>query len=184
VKRAGRPFDSSRRRRWWSGALPLLMAATVACSGCSLVYARGPQTSASPSPPEPCTSTNVHAIADTVLASVFFTALVGGTIALIDGTQKHGGWNGFGEDLIGLGLIGTGFVGTAIFTPSAVVGYNRAAACRAWEAMPSPLPPPRSTNGTTQGSFLELGDRLRPSLRAPLYSPSGSRGSEGARNPE
>jgi len=164
------------------------MAATVACSGCSLVYTRGPQTGASPSPPEPCTSSNGYAIADTVLAALSFAAAVGGTILVIDSTKcPHPGtceFGGLGEGVTGLGLLGAGLVSTAIFTPSAVVGYNRAAACRAWEAMPSPLPPPRSTNETTQGSFLELGDRLRPSLRAPLYSPSGSRGSEGARNPE
>ena len=143
-------FEGPRiRRRVWA-ALPLLVAVTVASSGCSLVYARGPQTSATPYPPEPCTSTNVHAVADTVLAAVFFTALVGGSIALIEGTQKHGGYNGYGEDLVGLGLIGIGSVGTALFTPSAVVGYNRSAACRAWEAMPPPLPPPRSTTGTVQ----------------------------------
>jgi len=120
----------------------MLAAFTVASGGCSLVYTRGPQPSASSSTsqPEPCTSTNGYAIADTVLAAVFFTALAGGTVALIDSTQKHGGWSGLDEGLTGIGLMVTGFVGTALFTPSAVVGYNRAAACRAWEALPPPLP--------------------------------------------
>ena len=75
-----------RTRRWRLAAVPMLAAFTVASGGCSLVYTRGPQPSASSSTsqPEPCTSTNGYAIADTVLAAVFFTALAGGTVALID----------------------------------------------------------------------------------------------------
>ena len=115
-------------------------------SGCSLVFTRGPGLARQP--PEPCTPSNGYAIADTALAVVSVAAIVGGSIAVAEGSKR--GSNDLGEGVAGLGLIGTGVIGTAIFVPSAIVGYNRAAACRASLQIPSPivpsspLPPPSS----------------------------------------
>ena len=137
-------FEAPRSRRQCPAALTLFAAVTVGSSGCSLVFTRGPQTGASPIAPERCTSTNGYAIADTVLAALSFAAAVGGTILVIDSTKcPHPGtceFGAVGEGVTGLGLLGAGLVSTAIFTPSAVVGYNRAAACREWEALPAPIP--------------------------------------------
>ena len=116
---------------------PMLGGLAMAGSGCSLVFTRGPGLDRQS--PEPCTSSNGYAIADTALAVVSVAAIIGGSVAVAQGSKP--GSNDLGEAVTGLGLIGTGVVGTAIFVPSAIVGYNRAAACRAWLEMPSPIVP-------------------------------------------
>lgn len=129
--------------------LPMLCGLAMEASGCSLVFTRGPGLDRQRS--EPCTPSNGYAIADTALAAVSVAAVVAGSIAVAEGTKPHE--NNPGEGILGLGLIGTGVVGTAIFVPSAVVGYDRSAACRAWLETPSPLvlspgPLPPSRTGT------------------------------------
>jgi hypothetical protein len=124
-----------------------LAVVTVAGSGCSLIFARGPELERQP--PEPCTSSNGYAIADTTLAAVSVAAVVGGSIAVADSTKARE--NKPAEGVAGLGLIGVGVIGTAIFVPSAVLGYNRAAACRAWlETQASLVPSPSRTSSTSQ----------------------------------
>ena len=125
-------------------------ALAIAGSGCSLIFTRGPALDRQP--PEPCTPSNGYAVADTALAIVSVAAVVVGSIAVAEGSKPKS--NDAGEALTGLGLIGTGVVGTAIFVPSAVVGYNRAAACRAWLEIPSPIVPstPRASDAWGWGS--------------------------------
>jgi hypothetical protein len=127
--------------------LPLVGALAMLDSGCSLVFTRGPELDRQP--PEPCTPSNGYAIADTALALLSVAAIVGGSIAVAQGSKPPS--TSPGEALVGLGLIPAGVIGTAIFVPSAVVGYNRAAACRAWLQLPSPIvpssPPPSSRAG-------------------------------------
>jgi len=117
--------------------LPMLGGLAMTGSGCSLLFTRGPALDRQP--PEACTPSNGSAVADTALAAVSVAAVVVGSIAVAQGSKP--GSNDLNEAVTGVGLIGAGGIGTVILVPSAVVGYNRAAACRAWLEIPSPIVP-------------------------------------------
>jgi hypothetical protein len=117
----------------------------AATTGCSLLYTKGPQPEMHP--PPPCTTSNDAPIADTVFAVVSVGTVAGGLIAYKNGD--------LGIGLLGAGGAILGGVGTLVFVPSAVVGYNRTAACREWvekgvkSAPPAHPParlPPRSSS--------------------------------------
>jgi len=127
-----------------TAALLMLAVFGVASAGCSFIFTRGPKPDVQP--PPPCTSDNTYPVADTVLAIVSAAAVVAGAVVYVNGTKQQGcgGWFcGFGEEISGGGAMVAGALGTLIFTPSAIVGFNRTAACRAWlEANPQYAPPP------------------------------------------
>ena len=150
--------------------LPMLCGLAMEGSGCSLVFTRGPGLDRQP--PEPCTPSNGYAIADTALAVVSVAAIVAGSIAVAEGTKPRE--NSPAEGIAGLGLIGAGVVGTAIFVPSAVVGYNRAGACRAWLETPSPivLSPDGSRSEPLRGPG--LGDSSRAQRRGEAEESAGT----------
>ena len=124
-------------------ALLILIALVQASAGCSLIFTKGPQPEVQP--PPPCTTDNTAPTADTVLAVASVAAVVAGAVVYVNGTKQQGcgGWFcGFGEQVGGGGAMVAGVLGTLIFTPSAIVGFNRTAACRAWlETNPQYAPP-------------------------------------------
>jgi hypothetical protein len=129
-------------------ALLTLAVFGVANAGCSLIYTKGPQPEVQP--PPPCTTWNTSPAADTVLAVLSVGAVVAGAVVYANGTTRHncGFFCGFGEEVGGVGAMVIGGVGTLVFVPSAIVGFNRTAACRAsLEAkpqQPASSPPPQS----------------------------------------
>ena len=128
-----------------AAALSIVALLAWASGGCSFVYARGPKPDMHP--PPPCTPSDVHANVDTALAVVSVAAVVAGGIVYANGTKKQcpaSEWFcGFEEEVGGGGALILGGIGTLIFVPSAIVGYTRAADCRAWlEATPRYTPPP------------------------------------------
>lgn len=129
-------------------SLTQLVTLTWVTSGCSLIFVKGPQPGVQP--PPPCTASNGLPTADAVLAGLSVAALVAGAVVYANGKSQeasgcNGGWFcGFGEQVSGGGAMILGGVGTLIFTPSAIVGFNKTSACRAsLEAGPQPasLPP-------------------------------------------
>ena len=59
------------------------------------------------------------------------------------------------HELTGGGMIILGAIGARLFIPSAVVGYNRTAACRAWvEGGSKPVPATPRQAGDPRGSWL------------------------------
>jgi len=122
-----------------------IAAQGMAGTGCSLVYTKGPQPELHP--PPPCTTSNDAPITDTVFAALSVGAVTAGLVAYKNGN--------IGTGLLGAGGAILGGVGTLIFVPSAVVGYNRTAACRAWldgGAKAAPASPHRG--GPSHGSWL------------------------------
>jgi hypothetical protein len=110
----------------------LVALVLVASPSCSLVYTRGPHPEIHPSPE--CTTSPAAPVADTGLAVLSLTLLGLGAASV--------GWvcPGCGAlDLFGIGAIVLGTVFAAVFTTSAVVGYQRTGACRALKA--SEVPP-------------------------------------------
>ena len=102
-------------------------------NGCSLLYTQGPQPEVRP--PPSCTTSNDAPITDTVFAVLSVGAVVGGLIAYKNGD--------IGTGLLGAGGAILGGVGTLVFVPSAVIGYNRTAACRDWIDQGSRYEPPK-----------------------------------------
>ncbi len=111
----------------------LLVVSGLSGSGCSFIFTRGPQPEVEP--PPPCTTSNAAPTADAIIGGLGVVALVAGVAV---------GASYAGESCSGFGCIGTGVgtgagfgaailggVAAAVFIPSAVVGYNRTAACRA-----------------------------------------------------
>jgi hypothetical protein len=115
----------------------------VSSTGCSLSFTKGPQPEVHP--PPPCTTDNGAPIADTVLA-VSSVALA--TIPWIFYANAPRSDNSGIALFAFWGSIIGGF-GAAIFTTSAVVGFNQTAACRtslglAYE-QPASSPVPQSS---------------------------------------
>ena len=122
-------------------ALSLLAALAQTSTGCSFIYTKGPQPNLDP--PPPCTASNSAPTADTVVAAASVVALVAGAIVAATATSNCTGemFCGLEQGVTGIGLIAGGAIGTAIFVPSAIVGYNRTADCRAWlKANPQYVP--------------------------------------------
>jgi hypothetical protein len=123
-----------------------LLASTSA--GCSFVYVKGPQPDVTP--PPPCTTSNTNPTVDTVLASASVIALGVGAVVYAQGKKESSQCSGLVclpvEEYAGVGAMVAGGIGTLVFTPSAIVGFNRTADCRAWvEANPQYAPPPVSS---------------------------------------
>jgi|GEM_PF-2598924 len=125
----------------------ILVVFVQANAGCSLIFTKGPQPEVQP--PPPCTTDNGAPIADTVLAVASVAAVVGGALAYSEGKRQeqqgcgHEWFCGFGNQVGGGGLMVIGGLGILLFTPSAIVGFNRTADCRAWlAANPQYAPPP------------------------------------------
>jgi len=145
----------------------MLVASGVSATGCSLIYTKGPQPEVKP--PPPCTSSDSFPVADTTLAIISVAAVVAGAVVYSSGTKKQcsgGEWFcGFSEQVGGGGAMLVGGIGALIFTPSAIVGFNRTAACRTWlEANPQYAPPPPPP----------------PEASSRLVSPPASRGPDDA----
>jgi hypothetical protein len=114
-------------------------------TGCSLLYTKGPQPELHP--PPACTTSNDAPITDTVFAVLSVGAVTGGLIAYKNGN--------LGTGLLGAGGAILGGVGTLVFTPSAVIGYNRTAACRAWvEGGSKAVPATPARAGQSPGYWL------------------------------
>jgi hypothetical protein len=137
-----------------TAALLMLVVFVQASAGCSLIFTKGPQPEVQP--PPPCTTDNGFPVADTVIAVASVAALVAGAVVYVNGMAKHdcglGSVCQFNEESVGGGAaMIAGGVGTLIFTPSAIVGFNRTSDCRAWlaanpQSAPSPSPnPPQSS---------------------------------------
>ena len=124
-------------------SLSTLVILAWVTSGCSLIFVKGPQPEVHP--PPPCTASNNLPTADAVLAGLSVAALVAGAVVYANGKSQeasgcNGGWFcGFGDQVGGGGAMILGGVGTLLFTPSAIVGFNETAACRAsLETTPQP----------------------------------------------
>ena len=128
-------------------ALLMLAVLSVANAGCSLIYTRGPQPEVQP--PPPCTTSYVHPIADTVIAAASVAALVWGSVTYAEehGKPQPSCFLCYGNEATAVGFMVVGGLSTLVFTPSAVVGYNRTAACRASLATKpqQPASPPQSS---------------------------------------
>jgi hypothetical protein len=134
--------------------VPLVLAVFgVATTGCSLSFTKGPQPEVHP--PPLCTTENGAPIADTVLAvsSVALATIPWIFYANAPKSDNSGiAFFAFWGSIIG------GF-GTAIFTTSAVVGFNRTAACRTSLGLAYEQP---ASSPVPQSSFLLLNERGCP----------------------
>ena len=122
----------------------------AASTGCSLIYTKGPQPEVQP--PPPCTTSNGFPVADAVIAALGVAALTAGTVLFIDAASRKNCGADFclTEGFTGIGAFAVGVPVTAIFIPSAIIGFNRTAACRAWlEANPQYAPPPSPSTPTS-----------------------------------
>jgi hypothetical protein len=128
-----------------TAALLILSVFGVASSGCSFIFTKGPQLEVQP-PPE-CTTGNAAPVLDTVAAvAVALPAVWSFAQAVSDCPWSALG--GCAPEARGAYWVsaGVGIALAALYTTSAVVGFNRTAACRAsqppqpQEAAPSALP--------------------------------------------
>ena len=163
---------TSEPRMRSTAAASMLALCAWASTGCSFVYTKGPQPELHP--PPPCTTSNVHATADLVLATASVAALVAGSIVYAQGATSD--CSGLGniscgvEKGAGIGAMVAGGIGTLVFVPSAIVGYNRTADCRAWlEANPQYAPEPAPP---TPSSFLVPARRCPAAGDAPRICPA------------
>ncbi len=128
-------------------AMALLWGVTN--SGCSFIFTRGPEPEVHPAPP--CTTTNDAPAMDTILAVLSLGLFGLGMAAVVDGNARSAPPPTRCVDNCESGLEGaTGVFGMAVgaalvalFTTSAVVGYQRTAACRAFV---QPKAPPVSVS--------------------------------------
>ena len=171
----GRTCARRRLRRTPCWPLLLLLVAGAASTGCSFVYTRGPQPEVQP--PPPCTTSNASPTADTALAVVSVGAVVAGSILYSQATKSNCS-SGIAdiscniEQGAGIGAIIAGGVGTLVFVPSAIVGYNRTADCRAWlQANPEYVPQPAPS---TSSSLLVPTHTCPSRGDAPLLCSSGA----------
>lgn len=122
-------------------ALVLVLAAHP---GCSLFLTRGPEPEVRP--PRACTTSSAAPVADTVLAALSLGVAAYGVYGL---SSYHSCGVPQGDscaynDLTAVAagtIIALGLVSSAVFTSSAVTGYERTAACR--ESLKAPAPPER-----------------------------------------
>ena len=143
--------------------------------GCSLHYTKGPEPEVHP--PPACTESNDAPITDTVLAVASIGIVVAGSI-VYSNTKNCGGWLcGYGNQLAGGGAILLGGVGTLVFVPSAIIGYSRTAACRAWlERDPKYAPVRHPRSGQPETSSLPApSPDCHPHGDAPLLCAAGPR---------
>jgi len=156
-----------------STAALILVVFGIYSTGCSLMFTKGPQPEVQP--PPPCTTDNGWPIADTVLAALSVAAAVAGGVLMADYNSRPrttcnpntdpfcalGNGLSQAEQASGIGAVVLGVAGVLAFTPSAVVGFNRTAACRAsLESKPHQT----ASSALPQSSFLLVPERGCPSL--------------------
>jgi len=133
----------------------LLMTSALAAlsafgSGCSFLFTRAPQANGQPS--RECSPSYAAPIADTVVTGLSVAAIVAGSIVYADAHHCGSGSCSESNQLAGTTAIVAGAVGVLLFTPSTVLGYSRASACRAWLEGDDPARPRRPSE--VQSSLL------------------------------
>ena len=142
----GRSCARRRASRKPCRTLRLLVVAVYGASsaGCSFVFTKGPQPEVQP--PPPCTTDNTYPIADSVIAAASAAAVIAGSVLLAGAAGQHPcGDSCWTEGVTGAGALIVAVPLVAVFTPSAIVGFNRTADCRAWlqenpQYAPQPAP--------------------------------------------
>lgn len=131
----------------------LLILVGLLNPACSLVLTKGPQPEALP-PPE-CTTSNGAPIADALLALVSAGVATLGVLLAVEAQcdQYHCPKPGEGPPpAMGWGIAAFGVASTALFTTSAVVGFDKTAACREFQSHA----PVSLGSGETAAEFLPL----------------------------
>ena len=153
-------------------ALWMLAVLSVANAGCSLIYTKGPQPEVQP--PPPCTTSVAAPVVDTVLAAASLGLVVAGVVGATKPPAQ-----GFAPNFEAMdaAAIVTGLVMSTVLIPSAIVGFNRTAACRAsLEAKPqlpaSPSPPQSSLLLVPPRGCPPPGDAPRICASAVSFRPS------------
>jgi hypothetical protein len=123
-------------RRTRCGHVLLLTLSVLSSPGCSLIFTQAPRTEVQPTPP--CNASVAAPVADTVLAAASVGLIIAGVVVAT--SCKSGGIDNLCfAPLYGLGAVLAGTLTGALFTTSAVVGYERTSGCRALKA--SEVPP-------------------------------------------
>ena len=153
----------------------LLMTSALAAlsafgSGCSFLFTRAPQANGQPS--RECSPSYAAPIADTVVTGLSVAAIVAGSIVYADAHHCGSGSCSESNQLAGTTAIVAGAVGVLLFTPSTVLGYSRASACRAWLEGDDPARP-RHT-GDLESSLLVLPPQCSDSTDVPRLCSSGA----------
>jgi hypothetical protein len=107
--------------------LALLTLLPVANLGCSLAFTQAPELDIHP--PPPCNTYVASPVADTILATASVGFMVFGVV--VAATPCGGG--ACYAPLVGWSAVIAGGLAAAVFTTSAVVGYQRTSGCRALE---------------------------------------------------
>ena len=133
-----------------TSALLMLAVFGVVNAGCSFIFTKGPQPEVQP--PPPCTTGNAAPVLDTVAAvAVALPAVWSFAQAVSDCPWNVlGGCSPEARGAYWVGA-GVGFALAALYTTSAVVGFNRTAACRASQP---PQPQEAAPSAQPESSFL------------------------------
>jgi len=160
-----------------STAALMLVVFGVYSSGCSLIFTTGPQPEVQPQSqvhPEPqsqvqqpasCTTSNVAPGFDVgfgVLSVASAVALTVGAAGLHECTPEQKAAGSWCDTWQVWALAGLGAALGALFITSAVVGFNRTAACRASVEL---KPQQHASTPIPESSFLLVPERGCPSLR-------------------
>jgi len=150
----------------------------AASPGCSLIFTKGPQPELHPAPE--CTTSVAAPVTDTVWAIAGATLLGVGVAAVA--TSCAGGRGQFIvenycgiDEAAGWGAVIAGTVVGALFTTSAVVGYQRTSACRSSLEPNALLPRPRASllQASPERACMASGDAPRVCAGA-LLLPGGA----------
>ena len=137
----------------------MLLVYCFSTTGCSLLFTKGPQPEVKP--PAPCTTSNVAPALDTTAA--ILTAAVMVTALTATGSCSTTGWDFWctnSSDAAGIwATVGISAALTALFTTSAVIGFNQTASCRTSLGLE---PPPAAPAPLPESSFLLVPQRVCP----------------------
>lgn len=157
----------------------MLIAATT--PGCSLIFTKGPQPELHP-PPE-CTASVAAPVTDTVLATLSVALLGLGVAGVVDSNSTrpctpNSSLCSFGngtESTFSWGAVVAGAALGALFTASAVVGYQRTSACRASREPNALLQQPRAAllRASPVEACVPVSDAPRVCARAVLLPGGG-----------
>jgi hypothetical protein len=133
----------------------------LSTTGCSLLFTKGPQPEVKP--PPPCTTSNVAPGLDTTAAILTTAVMV--TALTATGSCSPTGWDFWctnSSDAAGIwATVGVSAALAALFTTSAVIGFNKTAACRTSLGLePQPVAP----TPLAQSSFLLVPQQGCPTL--------------------
>ncbi len=135
----------------------MLVVLLQANAGCSLIFTKGPQPEVQP--PPPCTTSNVAPALDTtgaLLSAVVATAAFASTKSCSSSGEFI--FCSSPDNIGGIWAIaGVSTAFAALFTTSAIVGFNRTAVCRTSLGTDSPALSP-----VPESSFLLLPERQCP----------------------